>query len=57
MVSVKAQEKVRLARHSLRLDTPAPRIQEIRRYPTRAQMRQEIRRVPLRLPAEAYFED
>ena len=54
---MKAREKVRLARHGLRLDTPAPRIQEIRKYPTRAQMRQEIRRVPLGLPAEAYVED
>ena len=54
---MKAQEKVRLARHGLRLDTPAPRVQEVRKYPTRAQMHQEIRRVPKGLPAAAYSDD
>ena len=54
---MKAQEKVRLARHGLRLDTPAPRVQEVRKYPTRAQMHQEIRRKPKGLPAAAYSDE
>ncbi len=51
------QEKARLARHGLRLNTPAPRVQEVHYYPSRTQMRQEVRRVPLGLPAAAYTED
>ena len=54
---MKAQDKVRLAHHGLRLDTPAPRVQEMRKYPTRAQMRQELHRLPKSLPATAYTED
>lgn len=39
------REKARQARHGLRLDTPAPRVQETRKYPSRAQIRQENRMI------------
>lgn len=51
------QERANLARHGLRLNTPAPRVEPIKKYPTRAQMRQEVRRVPLGLPAAEYAEE
>lgn len=54
---MKAEGKVRLAHHGLRLDTPAPRVQEMRKYPSRAQMRQEVKRLPKGLPATAYTEE
>lgn len=54
---MKGQDKVRLARHDLRLDTPAPRVQEMRKYPARAQMRREVQRLPKGLPAVAYTEE
>ncbi len=52
-----AQQKVQLVHHGLRLNTPAPRVQEARKYPTRAQMRQEVKRIPKGLPASAYTEE
>ena len=51
------REKARRYHHGLRLDTPAPRVQDVRKYDSRAKMRQEIRRIPLGLPATAYLED
>ena len=52
-----AQQKVQLVHHGLRLNTPAPRVQEARKYPPRAQMRQEVKRIPKGLPASAYTEE
>ena len=51
------QEKVRLAHHGLRLDTPAPRVQEVRKYQSRAQMRAEVQRLPKGQSAAAYAEE
>lgn len=51
------QEKVRLARHGLRLNTPAPRVQKAPKHPSRAQMRAEVQHLPKGLPAAAYAEE
>ncbi|MDA8216130.1 MAG: hypothetical protein M0Z94_00780 [Dehalococcoidales bacterium] len=46
-----AKQKAGFARAGLRLNTPAPRVEEVRRYRTRAEMRREIRRIQKEMDA------
>ena len=46
-----SKQKADLARDGLRLNTPAPRVEEVRKYPTRAETRREIRRIQKEMDA------
>lgn len=45
------KQKADLARAGLRLNTPAPRVEEARKYPSRAETRREIRRIQKEMDA------